>query len=341
MDQTVFTLFGLPVTGFGLGCMLAMLCGLAVTLPRVLRLGLGWSGFIRLCVCVIPLAWICSRALYVLADLAVGVIESSYYINTLGNPTPALYFWEGGYSVTGAVLGALLGAKLAEKWLRTESGALRDCLSVGLPLAILIERLCEAGTGLGLGRPVTWTWLAKTGLCPKVEGEAVYPIFLFEALFCLFLVLLMEELSQRRVRRAGGDLTRIFLVVYGLGQVLLESFRQDGHMVKHFVHVQQIVAIIFAVAVLIRWSVRLARHAELRRNLKSGLLAMVWFLTLAAIGVAVLAEFGVDRWGNRAGAYALMAVCMALIATQICIVYHFAGTRGGKRVGTREDRADQ
>ena len=339
MDQTVLTLFGLPVTGFGLGCMLAMACGLAAALPRVLRLGLGWSGFIRLCVCVIPLAWFCSRALYVLSDLAVGVIESSYYINTLGNPLPALYFWKGGYSVSGAMLGALLGAKLAEKWLRTESGALRDCLCVALPVAILVERLCEAGTGLGLGRPVAWDWLAKTGLCPKVEGEAVYPIFVFEALFCIALIILMEELGQRKVRRAGGDLTRIFLVVYGLGQVLFESFRQDGHMVKHFVHVQQIVAIVFAVAVLLRWSIRLARHAQMNR--KPVMLVMVWVLIAAGIGTAIAAEFGVDRWGNRAGAYGLMAACLALIAAQIGIAYHFAGTRGGKRVGTREDRADQ
>ena len=337
MDQTVFTVFGLPVTGFALGCVLAMVCGLAAALPRVLRLGLGWSGFIRLCVCIIPLAWICSRALYVLADLAVGVIESSYYINTLGNPLPALYFWEGGYSVTGAILGALLGAKIAEKWLRTESGALRDCLSVSLPLAVLIERLCEAGTGLGLGRPVTWAWLAKTGLCPRVEGEAVYPIFVFEALFCLVLVILMEELGQRQVKRAGGDLTRVFLVIYGIGQVLFESFRQDGHMVKHFVHIQQVVAIVFVVAVLLRWSIRMARHAQLLRGHKTALLLTVWLLTLAAVGVAIVAEFGVDRWGNRLGAYGLMAACLALIAAQVCIMRQFAGNKGGKCVGARED----
>ncbi|MBR5345087.1 MAG: prolipoprotein diacylglyceryl transferase [Clostridia bacterium] len=341
MDQTVFTLFGLPVTGYALGCMLAMLCGLAVTLPRVLRLGLGWGGFIRLCFCVIPLAWFCSRALYVLADLAVGVIESSYYINTLGNPLPALYFWEGGYSVSGAILGAILGAKIAEKWLHTETGALRDSLCVGLPLAVLIERLCEAGTGLGLGRPVTWAWLAKSGLCPTVEGEAVYPIFFFEALFCLALVVLMEELGQRPIKRTGGDLTRIFLVIYGIGQVLFESFRQDGHMVKHFVHVQQVVAIVFVVAVLVRWSVRMARAPQVRRGMKQSLLLMVWLLTLAGIGVAVWAEFGVDRWGNRLGAYGLMAACLALIATQVCIVRRYAYVRGGERIGTREDPADQ
>ena len=39
-----------------------------------------------------------------------------------------------------------------------------------------------------------------------------------------------------------------------------------------------------------------------------------WVITLACIGVIILAEFGVDRWGNQLLAYGVMTACLAVIA---------------------------
>ena len=111
MTETVFTLLGQPVTGFGLGMAGAMLLMLAV-------MG-GWCRarkqddgvFIRFAALAVPLTLLCSRVLFVLADC-------TYYLTTLSNPALALRFWDGGYSLMGAVLGFMLAAWLSEKIMR-------------------------------------------------------------------------------------------------------------------------------------------------------------------------------------------------------------------------------
>ena len=61
MEQELTQIFGQPLTRYGLGCALAMVAGLAVCFPRVIRKKLGYETFIRLAVCVIPLAWLMAR----------------------------------------------------------------------------------------------------------------------------------------------------------------------------------------------------------------------------------------------------------------------------------------
>ena len=310
MEQVITTFFGLPLTRFGLGCMLAMLFGLVVCGAWIIwSQGKGYGTFIRFAVCVVPLSWVFARVFYVAADLIVAPIESSFYANTIGNLMPALYFWDGGYSLMGGIVGAVLGAKLAEKWTRTEKGALRDALAMGMPVAILLERAFEKGTGLGLGRTVEWKWLAEAPWCASLpSGEKVHPVYLYEALAVGLLLIVTILLAARKKERKGGDVLRVFLFMYGLVQVFLESLRQDGHMVKHFVHISQVIAIILAVVVMLRWTVQTLQHPGHGAGVIVG-----WVITAACIGVMIAAEFGVDRWGNRLLAYGIMVLCLVIV----------------------------
>ena len=308
MENTLLTLFGQPLTRFGLGCALAALVGLVFCAPRLMRRGLSYGVWIRLCVCVLPFAWLMARLFYALAGWVMIPLEAIFDLDTGRDPLEVLRFWHGGYSLVGAVLGAALGAWLAEKWAGTARGELRDALAVGLPAAIMVERLCEHGSGLGLGRYVSAAWLTGTGLCPQMDGDFVHPVYLYEAAVALILLIVMLVLSLRRRENQGGELLRIFLVLFGLTQVILESLRADGHLVEHFVHAQQVYSICVAVGVMICWSVKAARKPGRHPALTVG-----WVLTLAAVGVTIWAEFGVDRWGNPLLAYGVMALCMLVI----------------------------
>ena len=64
--------------------------------------------------------------------------ESTYYLTTLSNPALALRFWDGGYSLVGALLGMLLAAWAAEKLLRVPRRLLMDGLALALPAGILV-----------------------------------------------------------------------------------------------------------------------------------------------------------------------------------------------------------
>ena len=145
MTDTLFTVLGLPVTGFGLGMAGALLVALGVELAWCKARGVSYGVFIRFAALAVPLTLLCSRLLFVLA-------ESTYYLTTLSNPALALRFWDGGYSLVGALLGMLLAAWAAEKLLRVPRRLLMDGLALALPAGILVERLCETGTGMGMGK---------------------------------------------------------------------------------------------------------------------------------------------------------------------------------------------
>ena len=300
----LFTVFGIPLTRYGVGCMFALLVGLCVTGIVIARQGLGYGKFIRLAVCVIPLTWLFSRLIWLSQDLISLGVGYVMDIEMDIDPIEALRFWHGGYSLMGAVIGAILGAKIAEGVTHSLRGSLRDAMALGLPAAILVERLAEHGTGLGLGRAVSASWLANLRICPIIDGEAVHPVYLYEAAAALVIFILLIIWAAKK-----KPLMKRFLLCFGLSQVILESLRADGHMVQHFVHVQQIIAIAFAVFALIGWS----REAVTRPGRHTAL-AVGWLLTVAAIAVGVLAEFGVDRWGKPLLAYGVMAACMVVIA---------------------------
>ena len=295
----------LTITRFGWGCALALAVGLLMTLPVLRQKKLGYGAMIRLSVCVIPLTWLCSRLLFVAFDLGASLFGSSFYLDTVGSAVPALYFWDGGYSLMGALLGAVLGAKLAEGWTRSGSGVLRDGLALGLPAAIAVERLLERGTGLGLGKAGTAGWPLNRGIFHDPEYA---PVYLYEALIAILLLVLTGILFLRLRDREDGELLEMFLLLWGLTQALLESLRSDDHMVYHFVRVQQVTAFALAIAVMLRWT-----HRALRRGAKPLPMALGWVLTLAAAGAAVAAEFGVDRWGKPLLAYGLMIACLTAV----------------------------
>jgi len=302
----VISVFGQPLTRFGLCCAGALVAGLAACGIRMRQAGKSYGDWIRLALCVTGFSWLFARLMFSFADWIMILLEGIFDLETGRDPLSVLYFWRGGYSLMGAVLGAVIGTKAAEKWTRSERGTLADTLAFGLPVAILLERLGESGTGLGLGRYVTARWLINTGLCPELYGDYVHPVYLYEAVIALILLFVMIFLSRKE--RRPGMLLEMFLLFFGLTQVVMESLRADGHMVEHFVHIQQVYAILFAVGVILRWCLRMERKPG--RGLR---IAVGWSIIFVCVGLAIWAEFGVDRWGKPLLAYGLMSLCLIVI----------------------------
>ena len=308
MSATLFTLFGAPVTGYGLGVAAALLLSLIACLFYARKTGLAYGAFIRLAVVAIPLCWLMSRLVYVLANC-------TYYLITLSNPVLALHFWDGGYSAAGAVMGLILAGFLAEKWSRLPHGSLMDAMAYGLPLGLAVIRALEGGTNLGLGRTVTYEWLYFLGV-EDGYGDLVHPVYRYEAATALIiLVILSVWLCKRRWRVRKGDTCLVSLTLLGAFQVVLESLRNDGHMVVHFVRIQQVLALVALVVAFAVFTTRLYRLGGMK---KSHLLAL-WLVTIVCIGLGIFMEFRVDRGSLKLLYYAVMILCMALIATMALV----------------------
>ena len=212
----------------------------------------------------------------------------------------------------GALLGMLLAAWAAEKLLRAPRRLLMDGLALALPAGILVERLCETGTGMGMGKTIATPALLFLGVEDTFTGEWVHPVYLYEAALAgiIGLGLLVWVLRRRGDTGAPGDLCGLFLLLFGVTQIVMECLRNDLHMVVHFVPVQQVVELLMVLAVLLHWQRRFSRVP----GMKKGRTLWVWPVALACVGVAVAMEFLVDRGPDKLLYYSVMSLCVAVIA---------------------------
>ena len=303
MTETVFTLLGQSVTGFGLGMAGAMLLMLAVMGGGCHARKLGYGVFIRFAALTVPLTLLCSRALFVLADC-------TYYLTTLSNPALALRFWDGGYSLVGAVLGFMLAAWLSEKATRLPGKPLLDGAALALPLGIFVERLCEPGMDMGMGKAIATPAFMFLGVEDPLTGEWVHPVFYYEAAVAgiLFVVLLICALRRKKTT---GSLLGIFTVLFAATQIFFECMRTDNHMVVHFVPVQQVAELLMLLTVLGCWTKRLAK-----KGTKKSQIMLIWLVVIACVALTVFMEFRIDRGSMKLLYYSVIALCM----TAVCVL---------------------
>lgn len=255
-----------------------------------------YAAIIRFCMLSVPLALIFSRVLFALTALGCRDVFSS--------PVQMLYFRDGGASITGAFAGVILAAWLVSRWQKIPAAMLMDGIALGAPIAIIIERLAEPAHELGLGRYVDTEALQFLG--SLTDGR--HPVYLYEAIIAALILLVLILMLLRSAKRPG-DLMLTFLTLYGCTQTLLESLRDDQHMVIYFIRINQIAAIVMAVIAFTLWLIRWKRQGA--RN-PSVILSCI----LVTLGIAqgIVQEFAVDSNPNLLLEYGIMAACLAVIA---------------------------
>lgn len=148
------------------------------------------------------------------------------------NPLSALKIWEGGLAIYGGVLGGLLGVLLFARRRRLHPGMLTDMIVPGLALAQAVGRWGNYFNMEAYGAAITdprWQFFPAGVLIPE-NGEMVWHMatFFYESMwdFAVFAVLMA---LRKRVRRPG-DLTCVYLILYGLGRMVIEGLRTDSLM---------------------------------------------------------------------------------------------------------------
>lgn len=287
-------------TRFGFFCATALFEALLLAGLWARKRGVGYGARIRLWVLGIPLTWLGARLAYCLASIP-------YYFVAVENPALMLRFYDGGFSLFGAMGGLMLAAFLTAKWQKVSPAVLLDGLGVGMIPAIITVRLALDGTGVGWGDAIESEWLLPIG----VTENYWHPVYLYEALATLVLLVILIVWVFRHKDAPGGDLLLVFLTLYGCMQVVLESLCSDGHMVvHHFVSINQIIAIVLPVVALAVWSARWAK-----KNAKKSQLIIVWLVVAVCIGIGIRQEFAVDHpTFPLVIEYGIMAAAMAVIA---------------------------
>jgi prolipoprotein diacylglyceryl transferase len=195
------------------------------------------------------------------------------YFGPGGNPVAALYIWQGGLGIWGAIALGGVGAWIACRRRGVPLTAFADAAAPGIVTAQAIGRLGNWFNQELYGGPTTLPWGLElyrrvdplTGAPDNLTGVAVdttpfavvHPTFLYELLWDLTVAALVVW-ADRRFRLTRGRAFALYVAGYTVGRFVIELMRTDpATRVFGDVRINVVVsAVVFAGAVVYLWRVR-------------------------------------------------------------------------------------
>ncbi|QGQ19196.1 prolipoprotein diacylglyceryl transferase [Cellulomonas sp. JZ18] len=152
------------------------------------------------------------------------------YFGPGGDPVRALYIWEGGLGIWGAVAFGAVGAWIGCRRHGVRLAPFADALAPGLLVAQAIGRLGNWFNQELFGGPTTLPWGLRideqhlpTGFEP---GTLFHPTFLYELVWNLAAAALLLWLD-RRYRLGHGRVFWLYVALYTAGRLWIELLRID------------------------------------------------------------------------------------------------------------------
>ncbi|MBR22581.1 MAG: prolipoprotein diacylglyceryl transferase [Leifsonia sp.] len=189
----------------------------------------------------------------------------------------ALYLWEGGLAIFGAVVFGLLGIAIGAGRARIPALVFLDAIAPGMLIAQATGRLGNYFNQELFGAPTTLPWGLQVdpgnpAIPPGLPPDTLFhPLFLYEILWNLLglvVILMIERIARRRGRVLTGSGTALglYLLWYGAGRAWLESIRLDpSELLIGGVKVNILAALLAAavgVAIVVRASRRPGGRAD-------------------------------------------------------------------------------
>jgi prolipoprotein diacylglyceryl transferase len=140
--------------------------------------------------------------------------------------------WEGGLAIYGALAFGALGVFIGAKQLKLRFWSVADAMAPGILLAQAIGRLGNYFNQELFGLPTTLPWgLEIPASNPAYPiglpaGLTFHPTFLYEMIWSLIGVAILLLLDKRFELRWGKTFA-LYLVIYSLGRIWIESIRID------------------------------------------------------------------------------------------------------------------
>ncbi|MBI4942207.1 MAG: prolipoprotein diacylglyceryl transferase [Actinobacteria bacterium] len=164
------------------------------------------------------------------------------YFGEGGSPVKALYIWQGGLGIWGAVALGALGAYIGARRRGVYLPPLADALAPGILAAQALGRWGNYFNNELFGRPTDLPWALKIYEWDQSAGQALrdsttgapivdpdgpfHPTFLYESLWNAAGVALLLW-ADRRFRLGHGRLFALYIAVYTSGRLWIEALRID------------------------------------------------------------------------------------------------------------------
>ena len=210
------------------------------------------------------------------ARLVYCLVNISFYLNAIAAPEAMLKIWEGGLSFSGALafvtLAGVIGAKLG----KASVGCVLDAMAGPMIWLAAGATIAVQTISMGFGPEISGSFMAVAvnGAQRLNTAELVT--------LAMFALLVAAELISGKNAPVGLRFA-VYAFLYGSVMILLESLREDGHMVWGFVHAEMVFDLVFALTALLYL-------AKTKTRILLSLLA-----TAILAGAVVALEFALDR----------------------------------------------
>ena len=270
-SRVAFTLFGRDVYWYGVLMALGILIGVWLTLREGKRKKLTEDDIMDMCLVIIPSGVVGARLYYVIFEWA------SY----ASNPIRALYIWEGGLAIYGAVIGGLIGMFIYSRVKKIRFLKLADCIAPGLVLAQAIGRWGNFFNQEAFGLPINNGELMWFPFAVYIEGYHTFngqpcsnpyhmATFFYESVWCLIVFIILW--SCRRKFKHDGDAILSYAALYGLERMFVERLRGDslyiikpGGAIAAGIRVSEMLSFILVVAIAAFFLIRHFKEKKLGR----------------------------------------------------------------------------
>ena len=270
-------IFGFEITFFGLIVALGMLLGLGFVMLEAKRCGEDQDRYLGMFI----------------VSLITGVIGARlYYVafswNTYKDNVSQIFnIRNGGLAFYGALLGGVIGAAIFCAIRKASFVRMADTASIGIVIGQIIGRWGDFFNRESFGeytnnifamqlplsavrsREVTVTMRENLETIGGVSYIQAHPVFLYESMWCLLLLLLM--LVWKRKKRFHGEVFLRYLAGYGLGRFFFEYLRTDKLLIPGTnVGISQVVSaalfLICTVVAMVKGSMAKKRAALRKRR---------------------------------------------------------------------------
>jgi prolipoprotein diacylglyceryl transferase len=152
------------------------------------------------------------------------------YFGTGGHPVHALYIWQGGLGIWGAITLGGVGAWIGCRRRGIALPPFADALAPGIALAQAIGRFGNYFNQELFGRPTSLPWGLEIDPAHRPSGYAdqatYHPTFLYEAIWDLGVAGLVIW-ADRRFKLGHGRAFALYVAAYTVGRGWIEALRID------------------------------------------------------------------------------------------------------------------
>lgn len=222
-SQSVWELGPFPVRAYALCIILGVVAAIWVGDKRFQARGGKPGAVADVAVWAIPFGLVGARLYHV-------VTNPELYFAEGREPIKALYIWEGGLGIWGAIGLGALGAYIGCRRQGIKFAPFADALAPGVLLGQAIGRWGNWFNQELFGGPTDLPWGLEIDPARRPQGyeqfETFHPTFLYESLWSLagFFVLIWAD---RRFKLGGGRVVALYVAVYTAGRFWIEGMRID------------------------------------------------------------------------------------------------------------------